>query len=309
MDKVYGEYLEKSGVGAYVKDALTVLMECQPEDPIAFLADYFKQAAQPGPPNRISAAVRLIRLARPSAESFGETLAKTYEMLERPGPTLTAAWAGERPAGSPTGSAPAPPPPPPPGPSAAPTVLAGDVAKLVRALASDLPEETVQLILEAVRSPDRGAASAAAAAARAAAGARRRDEGASVPFASYALAIRLCLLHEEAAERAAALLRACAATAPASSSSSEGAGAGAVAGRQALLDALKRPAAGSFGDGEAALLRDLGSTQQANVGVLQLLVAVGRAMHPSLLAAAQASFGPHRPGPVPSPSKGPAAAR
>jgi hypothetical protein len=38
-DKAVEDYLERSGVDAYAKDALTLLLENRPEEPIRFLAE------------------------------------------------------------------------------------------------------------------------------------------------------------------------------------------------------------------------------------------------------------------------------
>ncbi|KAL1520093.1 hypothetical protein AB1Y20_023567 [Prymnesium parvum] len=73
------EYLDRGGVTAYLKDVVTLLLENQPANPIAFLAQYFRQVTQGSTP--LLRAYRYIRLAEPEQDSFGDNLVSAFDSL------------------------------------------------------------------------------------------------------------------------------------------------------------------------------------------------------------------------------------
>ena len=75
MDPV-GEYLEKNpSVSAYLKDAVSLLLECRPADPVTFLAEYF---ATPG----ASRSYRFLRLSKRCRATYWDHTLAAYMALE-----------------------------------------------------------------------------------------------------------------------------------------------------------------------------------------------------------------------------------
>lgn len=73
--------VERAGVMAYLKDALAVLLEVRPADPILFLSAYFKHAAQPE--DFASLAWYLIRACPRSRPCFHDNLYSAFSVLVR----------------------------------------------------------------------------------------------------------------------------------------------------------------------------------------------------------------------------------
>ncbi|KAG8459799.1 hypothetical protein KFE25_014362 [Diacronema lutheri] len=74
------EYLDKSGLWAYLKDVVTLLLENRPDEPVDAIADYFRHILQGSSP--MLRAHRFIRLARPGAPSFADNLLAAYCALD-----------------------------------------------------------------------------------------------------------------------------------------------------------------------------------------------------------------------------------
>ena len=66
------EYLDRYGVTAYMKDAITLLLENRPSSPIAFISKYFRSVTQGSSP--LLRAYRYIQLAPPDRSSFVDNL-------------------------------------------------------------------------------------------------------------------------------------------------------------------------------------------------------------------------------------------
>ncbi|XP_056194155.1 tubulin polyglutamylase complex subunit 1 [Falco biarmicus] len=89
------EFLLRAGVSAMVREALLKVLEARPEEPVAFLADYFERlvlgspgaageaaAEQPGPPQRLARALWYVRLAHHSHRTaFDSNAGAAYEVL------------------------------------------------------------------------------------------------------------------------------------------------------------------------------------------------------------------------------------
>uniref|UniRef100_A0A7S3GE48 Centriolar satellite-associated tubulin polyglutamylase complex regulator 1 n=1 Tax=Palpitomonas bilix TaxID=652834 RepID=A0A7S3GE48_9EUKA len=74
------EYLDQSGVSAYLKDATTLLLENRPKNAVAFLADYFKNVIAGSSPHLRS--YRYLRLSKRGRMEFIDNLAAAYQTLE-----------------------------------------------------------------------------------------------------------------------------------------------------------------------------------------------------------------------------------
>lgn len=74
------EYLERSGVSAYVKDMLVLLLEHRPEDPIEFIVEYLSNALSGGTITQRS--YRYIRIHPHERQGFLESVAASYKLLE-----------------------------------------------------------------------------------------------------------------------------------------------------------------------------------------------------------------------------------
>ncbi|XP_025894638.1 tubulin polyglutamylase complex subunit 1 [Nothoprocta perdicaria] len=87
------EFLLQAGVSAMVREALLKVLEARPEEPVAFLADYFEKlelsgaggeagAEPPGLPQRLARALWYVRLAHHSHRpAFSSNVALAYECL------------------------------------------------------------------------------------------------------------------------------------------------------------------------------------------------------------------------------------
>ncbi|NWY05100.1 TPGS1 polyglutamylase, partial [Nothoprocta ornata] len=88
------EFLLQAGVSAMVREALLKVLEARPEEPVAFLADYFEKlelsgaggeagAEPPGLPQRLARALWYVRLAHHSHSrpAFSSNVALAYECL------------------------------------------------------------------------------------------------------------------------------------------------------------------------------------------------------------------------------------
>mmetsp|Transcript_79411 Transcript_79411/g.184271 ORF Transcript_79411/g.184271 Transcript_79411/m.184271 type:complete len:278 (+) Transcript_79411:113-946(+) len=71
--------VERTGIAAYLKDALAVLLEVRPADPILFLNAYFRHAAQPD--DLASLAWYLIRACPRSRPCFRDNLHSAFSAL------------------------------------------------------------------------------------------------------------------------------------------------------------------------------------------------------------------------------------
>lgn len=74
-------YLDKSGVTAYMKDVVTLLLENRPSAPIAFICRYFKSITQGGT-SPLLRAYRYIQLAPPKQAAFVDNLVAAYLALD-----------------------------------------------------------------------------------------------------------------------------------------------------------------------------------------------------------------------------------
>jgi Ca2+-binding EF-hand superfamily protein len=74
-------FLDKSGVTAYMKDVVTLLLENRPSAPIAFICRYFKSITQGGS-SPLLRAYRYIQLAPPQQPSFVDNLVAAYLALD-----------------------------------------------------------------------------------------------------------------------------------------------------------------------------------------------------------------------------------
>jgi len=102
------EYLEKNpSVSAYLKDAISLLLECRPADPVGFLAEYF---ATPG----ASRSYRFLRLSRRARQTFWDHILAAYMALE---------------------------------PEAGAGVSFAEFSKLIKSVCSDFPSDVVPLVL------------------------------------------------------------------------------------------------------------------------------------------------------------------
>ncbi|KAJ4460660.1 putative tubulin polyglutamylase complex subunit 1 [Paratrimastix pyriformis] len=75
------EYLDRYGVGAYLKDVATLLLENRPDDPCAFIEQYFRNAMQQEGSNDIMRAYRYLRLAPFSMPTFLDNVVSAFTNL------------------------------------------------------------------------------------------------------------------------------------------------------------------------------------------------------------------------------------
>lgn len=73
--------VERAGAAAYLKDALSVLLEVRPVDPLLFLAAYFRHAAEPEDPAGL--AWHLIRACPRSRPCFHDNLYIAFSSLRQ----------------------------------------------------------------------------------------------------------------------------------------------------------------------------------------------------------------------------------
>jgi len=73
-------YLERAGVEAYIKDALTLVLENRPEEPIGFLVEYFQNAVRGG--TALSRAYRYVRLTKLDRPAFMDNLLAAFTTLD-----------------------------------------------------------------------------------------------------------------------------------------------------------------------------------------------------------------------------------
>ena len=73
--------LDKSGVTAYMKDVVTLLLENRPSAPIAFICRYFRSITQGGT-SPLLRAYRYIQLAPPQQAAFVDNLVAAYLALD-----------------------------------------------------------------------------------------------------------------------------------------------------------------------------------------------------------------------------------
>lgn len=73
------EYLDKHGVTTYLKDVVTLLLENRPEDPMEFMADYFRNVVNGT--STIVRSFRYIKLTSRMRESFFDNLVAAYTSL------------------------------------------------------------------------------------------------------------------------------------------------------------------------------------------------------------------------------------
>lgn len=118
--------LERAGIAVSLKDALSVLLEVRPADPIAFLAAYFRHPARPGDPHEL--ARYLVRACPRSRPCFRDSLYSAFSVLAR--------------AGVSTGPSPA-----------FEAVDAADVTRLMRLLCRGLPPAVGDQLLEDAELP------------------------------------------------------------------------------------------------------------------------------------------------------------
>ena len=71
---------EMLGLTAYMKDVVALLLENRPEDPVAFVAEYFQNASRGNPP--LSRSYNWIRLSDRSRMSFMDNLVTAYNTLD-----------------------------------------------------------------------------------------------------------------------------------------------------------------------------------------------------------------------------------
>lgn len=76
------EYLDRSHVGKWVRDALSKIIANRPEDPIQFLASYFESIREKG--NRVARAHQILILTHHSRLAFEDNVATAYQILSTP---------------------------------------------------------------------------------------------------------------------------------------------------------------------------------------------------------------------------------
>ncbi|XP_022079129.1 tubulin polyglutamylase complex subunit 1-like [Acanthaster planci] len=73
------EFLERSGVGSWIRDALSKVLSNRPEDAVAFLAQYFSSIGEKS--NRLNRAYQYLTLTDHYQPSFANNVATAYEIL------------------------------------------------------------------------------------------------------------------------------------------------------------------------------------------------------------------------------------
>ena len=74
--------MEKSNVNNHVKEAVSLLLENRPENPILFLADHFKNL-QSGSSSNVMRAYRLLTLNKYDSKSFQDNVFAAYTLIEK----------------------------------------------------------------------------------------------------------------------------------------------------------------------------------------------------------------------------------
>ena len=74
------EYLDRYGVTAYLKDAVTLMLENHTTSPVEFLAQYFQTVSRGS--SAVLRAFRYVRLAPPSLPAFGDNVCAAYAALD-----------------------------------------------------------------------------------------------------------------------------------------------------------------------------------------------------------------------------------
>ncbi|KAL9642160.1 hypothetical protein ABK040_007165 [Willaertia magna] len=70
------EYFDQTGVTTYLKDAITLILENRPEDPLEFLSEYFNNVVKGS--NSLTRSYRYIKLAKRNQEAFFDNLVAAY---------------------------------------------------------------------------------------------------------------------------------------------------------------------------------------------------------------------------------------
>eukprot|EP00419_Tripos_fusus_P088262 CAMPEP_0172866488 /NCGR_PEP_ID=MMETSP1075-20121228/82016_1 /TAXON_ID=2916 /ORGANISM="Ceratium fusus, Strain PA161109" /LENGTH=292 /DNA_ID=CAMNT_0013715659 /DNA_START=43 /DNA_END=918 /DNA_ORIENTATION=- len=165
--------VERAGVSAYLKDALAVLLEVRPADPLLFLNAYFRHAAQPE--DTASLAWYLVRACPRSRPCFRDNLHSAFSALSRQidcsGSTGNLHGGGMADRGVP----------------------ATEMTSLLRLLCRGLPPEVAEGLLTELRPPE-------------------HMEQQRTAFPAFVLAVEACLAAEEASHQVANLFDACDAT-------------------------------------------------------------------------------------------------
>ena len=166
------EHLDRLGVTAYLKDAITLLLENRPHKPIEFLADYFKNVVQGS--SSLQRSYRYIRLTRRNCAAFMDNVVAAFRTLETRSTSRAEGAAASSSSSTPSKSSKQAPPPPPP-----PPVVVGlrplDMLRLLRALCADFPEAVVRRIMTCFSA----------------------SESTLIPFPQFTAAIHACLVYEE----------------------------------------------------------------------------------------------------------------
>eukprot|EP00756_Hemistasia_phaeocysticola_P059849 Hpha_TRINITY_DN36839_c0_g1::TRINITY_DN36839_c0_g1_i1::g.139788::m.139788 len=74
------EYLDRFSVTAYLKDVSTLLLENRPDEPLSFIADYFRNVIQGTSP--LVRSYRYIRLTHRGRRAFWDNLVAAYATLD-----------------------------------------------------------------------------------------------------------------------------------------------------------------------------------------------------------------------------------
>lgn len=74
------EYLDRYGVTAYIKDAVTLMLDNRPNDQLAFLHQYFQSVTHGS--SAILHAFRYVRLTGPSQPAFFDNVCAAYASLD-----------------------------------------------------------------------------------------------------------------------------------------------------------------------------------------------------------------------------------
>eukprot|EP00238_Polyblepharides_amylifera_P009061 CAMPEP_0196586642 /NCGR_PEP_ID=MMETSP1081-20130531/55066_1 /TAXON_ID=36882 /ORGANISM="Pyramimonas amylifera, Strain CCMP720" /LENGTH=240 /DNA_ID=CAMNT_0041908593 /DNA_START=53 /DNA_END=773 /DNA_ORIENTATION=- len=113
--------LDASRVTVYMKDALTIMLENRPQNPLVFLADYFHMVTQVK--NPVNRAYRYIKLSPQDRAVFMDNLVAAFTMLESDGGS--AGLTGE------------------------------EYMKLLQHICADFPEETVRILFQILGKADK----------------------------------------------------------------------------------------------------------------------------------------------------------
>eukprot|EP00474_Spongospora_subterranea_P004606 CRZ05064.1 hypothetical protein [Spongospora subterranea] len=80
-------YLETTGLDVYIQDALILVLENRPEDPIRFLVEYFQTCEKPGTP--LSRAYRYLTMTPRTRPAFMYNLVSAFTILNTAKSQLT----------------------------------------------------------------------------------------------------------------------------------------------------------------------------------------------------------------------------